>query len=382
MAFLGSTGRAPRSLSEKLWRMNWPMLMVAGLLGSVGVAALYSVAGGSFEPWAQRHALRVAIGLALVIAVGLTPLRAWLRLAYPAYVIALLLLIAVPLFGIEQLGARRWLGTAQLSFQPSEIMKVALIAALARYYQWLAPDKVSRPVWVAVPLLAIMLPVVLTLKQPDLGTAILFTGAGLTLMFLAGVNVFYFVGGAALAGGLAPLVWRHLHDYQKRRLLTFIDPDRDPLGAGYHITQSKIALGSGGVNGRGFMLGTQSQLDFLPEKHTDFIFTMFAEEMGYVGSLTLIALYGVLLFLVVSMALSARSQFARLLIAGAAIVIGLYVVINISMVTGLLPVVGVPLPLVSYGGTALMTVMAALGLAMCAYVHRGEPMRRNDLGAF
>ena len=373
---------APRTVSEKLWRMNWPLLMVAGLIGSIGVAALYSVAGGSLAPWAERHALRLAIGLALIIACGLTPLRTWLGLAYPAYVVALLLLAAVPLVGVEQLGARRWLGTASVSFQPSEIMKVALIAALARYYHWLAPHKVSRPLWVAIPLAAVLLPVVLTLKQPDLGTAILFAGVGLALMFLAGVNVFYFLGGAALAGGLAPLIWGHLHDYQKRRLLTFLDPDRDPLGAGYHITQSKIALGSGGVNGKGFMLGTQSQLNFLPEKHTDFIFTMFAEEMGYAGSITLIGVYCVLLFLIVSMTLSARNQFARLLIAGAAVVIGLYVQINIAMVTGLLPVVGVPLPFVSYGGTSMITLMFALGLAMCAHVHRGEALRRSDLGTF
>ncbi len=382
MSYVVSSGVMPRTLSEKLWRIHWPVLLVAATIGSVGVAALYSTAGGSFEPWAERHALRVAIGLGMLIAVALTPLRIWLGLAYPTYVVALVLLAAVPIVGIEQLGARRWLGTASLSFQPSEIMKVALVAALARYYQWLPLERVSRPQWVVLPLLAIAIPVALTLKQPDLGTAMLFALLGLALLFLAGVNFFYFLGGAALVGGLAPFIWNYLHDYQKRRVLTFLDPDRDPLGAGYHITQSKIALGSGGVNGKGFMFGTQSKLNFLPEKHTDFIFTMLAEETGFVGALGLIGLYGLLLFLIVSMALSVRNQFSRLLIAGAALVIGIYVAINIGMVTGLLPVVGVPLPLVSYGGTSMLTAVFLLGLAMSAYVHRGEPMRRSDLGRF
>jgi rod shape determining protein RodA len=215
------------------------------------------------------------------------------------------------------------------------------------------------------------------MKQPDLGTAILFAAVGFGLMFLAGVNLIYFVAGAAAVGGLAPFLWSRLHGYQQNRILTFLDPDRDPLGAGYHILQSKIALGSGGLNGKGFMAGTQSQLNFLPEKHTDFIFTTFAEEMGFAGSALLLAAYAFLLFLIITMAFGVRDQFSRLLIAGATLVLSLYVVINIAMVTGLAPVVGVPLPLVSYGGTAMMTILTSIGLAMSAWVHRGEILDRS-----
>ena len=368
-----------RSLTEKLWRVQWLLLLVIAVVASVGVASLYSVAGGSFEPWAEQHALRVAVGLAIVIMMALVPLRVWLGLAYPAYVAALGLLALVPVIGVVQMGARRWLSAGGLQIQPAEIMKVALVLALARYYHWLAPERVSRPLWVAIPLLLIALPAALVLKQPDLGTAILLAAAGLSLMFLAGVHWAYFAAGIASVVGMAPLLRHVLHDYQLRRIQTFLDPDRDPLGAGYHILQSKIALGSGGLNGKGFMAGTQSKLNFLPEKHTDFIFTMFAEEMGFAGSVTLLSLYGVLIGLLFSMAFAVRNQFSRLLVAGAAVVLSIYVAINIAMVTGLVPVVGVPLPLVSYGGTSMSTLLIAVGLAMCAYVHRGEPMRREDL---
>ena len=380
MAYASSNFKpASRSLTEKLWRVQWLVLVLIAVVASVGVSALYSVAGGSFEPWAEQHALRVAIGLAVVIVIALVPLRLWLGLAYPAYLVALGLLALVPVIGVVQMGARRWLGAGGLQIQPAEIMKVALVLALARYYQWLAPERTSRPIWVAVPLLLIAAPAALVLRQPDLGTAILLVATGLTLMYLASVHWSYFVAGVAAIAGLAPILRTFLHDYQLRRILTFLDPERDSLGAGYHILQSKIALGSGGLNGKGFMAGTQSKLNFLPEKHTDFIFTMFAEEMGFAGSVTLLALYGVLIGLLFSMAFSVRNQFSRLLIAGSAVVLSLYVAINIAMVTGLVPVVGVPLPLVSYGGTSMSTLLIAIGLAMSAYVHRGEPMRREDL---
>jgi rod shape determining protein RodA len=373
--------RTPAAISERLWRINWALLALIGVIASIGVASLYSVSGGSFEPWAERHALRVLIGLGFVILIAVLPLRLWLGLAYPFYALALLLLLLVPLVGVEQMGARRWLGVGEMSFQPSEMMKVALVVMLARYYQWLPQSHVSRAFWMLLPLLAIAAPVALTLKQPDLGTAVLFAVVGLALMFLAGVNVIYFLAGGALAGALTPILWLRLHDYQRRRVLTFLDPDRDPLGAGYHITQSKIAIGSGGVSGKGHIHGTQSQLDFLPEKHTDFIFTMFAEEMGFAGALALLALFGLLIFLLLSMALSCRSQFARLLGIGPALIISIYVVINVGMVTGVLPVVGVPLPLVSYGGTAMMAVFISIGLAMNAFVNRTETIRRDEMRA-
>jgi rod shape determining protein RodA len=251
---------------------------------------------------------------------------------------------------------------------------------LARYYHWLPAAKVSRPFYVALPLLAILAPVALTLKQPDLGTAALFGIVGIAIMFTAGVSWLYAAAAAVVSGVAAPHVWDRLHDYQKRRVEIFLDPDKDPLGAGYHISQSKIALGSGGATGRGYMQGTQSALDFLPEKHTDFMFTMFAEEWGFAGAISVLVLYGSLLAMMGLMAISCRSHFARLLIAGSAVVVFVYAMINIAMVTGLVPVVGVPLPLISYGGTSMVSIMVGLGLAMCAYIHRDTSIPRRDLG--
>ena len=375
MAYTYGTLSARQTIGAKLTRIHWPVVALMCLLVCIGLSALYSVAGGSFNPWAERHALRFVVTLALVIAIALTPLRWWIALAYPAYAVALLLLILVPLIGTEALGARRWLSVASVTFQPAELMKVALVLMLARYYQWLGSRRVSHPYWVLLPLLAIAAPVALTLKQPDLGTALLFVVGGISLMFLAGVNILYFIGGGILCAVLAPMIWDRLHDYQRRRIEIFLDPEKDQLGAGYHITQSKIALGSGGVSGKGFMQGTQSQLNFLPEKHTDFIFTTFVEEWGFTGALGLLGLYLLLFLLVLSMAFACRSQFGRLVAAGAGVILFLYAFINIAMVTGLIPVVGVPLLLVSYGGTSMTTIMIALGIAMCAFVNRTQGVR-------
>jgi rod shape determining protein RodA len=361
-----------RSASEKLWQVPWVLLAVVALLSAVGSTALYSVAGGNIQPWAETHALRFLVAATLVLCMALVPLRVWSSVAYPAYGIALVLLILVPFAGVQALGARRWLSVGGLVVQPSELMKVGLVLALARYYQTIPQQEISWLRRVAVPVLLIAVPLLFVLRQPDLGTATLFAGLGIALMFLAGVSSMYFLaGGVGLAAAL-PLVWSNLHDYQRRRVEIFLDPEKDPLGSGYHITQSKIALGSGGLSGKGFMQGTQSQLDFLPEKQTDFIFTMFSEEWGFVGALSLLALYALLLSLLLAMALRAKSQFGRLLIAGSAVTIFLYIFINVAMVTGMVPVVGVPLPFVSYGGTALTTLMAGLGLAMSADVHRNE----------
>jgi rod shape determining protein RodA len=351
---------------EPIRQANWGVLLIVSVLVSIGIATLYSVEGGSFQPWAERHGLRFLVGTAVILAMLAVPLEVWLRLANPLYVVALLLVLLVPFVGVEALGARRWLSVAGLSFQPTELMKVVLVLALARYYQWLPPDRVSDVKWVLLPLLMIAVPVVLTLRQPDLGSATLFAAVGLALMFFAGVSLLYFIGGALALGLAAPLIWSSLYDYQRRRVEIFLDPDADPLGAGYHINQSKIALGAGGVSGKGYMQGTQSQLDFLPEKHTDFIFTMFGEEWGFAGNMLLLSLYAVLLFLLGRMAARAECPFTRLLIAGSWVTIFLYVFINVAMVTGLVPVVGVPLPFVSYGGTSMMTLMAGLGLALAA----------------
>ena len=382
MTELFSQVRPPASAAARLARLNWVVVALTAAITGIGVASLYSVADGNLSPWADKHALRFMLALAMALAIAMTPLQVWARLAYPTYAVALALVALVPLVGTEAMGAKRWIQAGGMSFQPTELMKVALAVALARYYQWLDPRRVSHPAWVAVPLAMIAIPVAFTLRQPDLGTALMLAGVGLALMFLAGVNLLYFGAGAGGAILALPVALVRLHDYQRRRIEIFLDPDQDPLGAGYHISQSKIAIGSGGWTGKGYMQGTQSQLDFLPEKHTDFIFTMFAEEWGFWGALFLIGLYAALLVTLVVMALQVRSPFSRLLIAASGLALFIYVAVNVAMVTGLAPVVGVPLPLVSFGGTAMVTLMASLGLALSAHVQRGEELRRGDLGPF
>ncbi len=370
------------TIGQKLMRLHWPSMVIMALIVSIGLTSLYSIADGSFSPWAERHVVRFLIGMGLILAMAVMPREVWVALAYPAYLVALALLGAVLVFGIEAGGARRWLTIFGITFQPSEFMKVALIAALARYYQWIRPNRVSAPLMLLAPLAMIAAPVALTLLQPDLGTAVLLAVLGIAMMFLAGVHILYFIASAAAALAIAPYLLSRLHPYQLKRLEVFLDPSRDPLGAGYHIAQSKIALGAGGMTGRGFMQGTQSQLDFLPEKRTDFIFTMFGEEWGFVGSVVLIALFGLLALMLLVMALRCASPFARLVIVGAGVLIFIHAFINIAMVSGIVPVVGVPLPLVSYGGTSMMTTMIAMGLAMCAYVHRGLDYRGGRIGMF
>jgi rod shape determining protein RodA len=367
-------------LGKKLLLLNWPFLLLVTAIALVGAAALYSVAGGALEPWASRHVVRFCIGLALLFAVAFSDIRWWLRGAYPLYLVALLLMVAVPLIGVESGGATRWLGYGEFSFQPSEMMKIALVLALARYYQWLPPEKVWRPDALLPPALMIGLPTLLALAQPDLGTAALFAVIGCGLLFLAGVSWLYFVAGIVGIVVALPHAWEALHDYQRERVLTFIDPERDPLGSGYHILQSKIAIGSGGLAGKGFMQGTQAQLNFLPEKHTDFIFTMFAEEMGFIGAVALLALYLLALLFITYMALRCRSTFARLVAAGMGLCLFTYVFINVAMVTGLVPVVGIPLPLVSYGGTSMLTMIVGLGFVLNAHVNRKVTFRPEETG--
>ena len=382
MLFAEASEGPQLKLSKRLLLLNWPFVVLIVAIAVVGVAALYSVAGGSLEPWATRHILRLWFGLALIFAIVLVDLRTWMRVAYPFYFTVLLLLALVPLIGVESGGAQRWLGFGEYSFQPSEIMKIALVLAIARYYQWLPPEKIWRPDAVLPPVLMIGAPTILALGQPDLGTAALFAIVGCGLLFLAGVSWLYFIGGLVGIIAVLPHVWEKLHDYQKERVLTLIEPDRDPLGSGYHILQSKIAIGSGGLTGKGFMHGTQAQLNFLPEKHTDFIFTMFAEEMGFIGALSLLALYLLVLLFITYMALRCRSTFPRLVAAGMGLCLFAYVFINVAMVTGLMPVVGVPLPLVSYGGTSMLTMMAGLGFVLNAHINREMRIRREEVGLF
>jgi rod shape determining protein RodA len=362
----------PLSPLQKLLHVPWLVLALVAALGCIGVGTLYSVAGGSFEPWAHVHGWRVVAGLCLALGCAFVPFAVWQRLAVPIYVVAFGLLVAVPLVGVEALGARRWLSGGGLSVQPSELMKVALVFVLAAYYQALRPERVSHPFGLIIPLVLIGAPVLLTLRQPDLGSAVLLATIGLGTMFLAGVSLWYFVGGAVAVIASVPLLVPYLHDYQRRRIETFFNPEGDPLGAGYHILQSKIALAAGGMSGQGYLKGTQTQLDFVPEKMTDFIFVAIGEEWGLVGGIALLAIYGLLTILLVALALRARTRFARLMIMGPTLALMAYVVINIGMVSGVVPVVGVPLPLISYGGTSLMTLMWGIGIAMSAHVHRSQ----------
>jgi len=311
-----------------------------------------------------------------MLGAALLGIRCWFRLAYWAYALTLLLVVAVDLRGFIGMGAQRWIDLGIIQLQPSELMTVALLLALARYFHHLGNEEDLKIRFLILPSLMIFLPVVLVLKQPDLGTAIMLLMGGAVMFFLAGVRLRLFVLMGTAAGAAVPIAWRFLRDYQKSRIYTFLDPDNDPLGAGYHILQSKIALGSGGLFGKGFLLGTQSHLSFLPEKQTDFIFTTLAEEFGLFGALTLLGLYCGIFAYSFAIALRSRNHFGRLLGAGISTNFFLYVFINTAMVTGLIPVVGVPLPLISYGGTAMLTVMLGVGLLMSVGVDRDVRLNR------
>lgn len=368
------------SLKDKILRIRWLLILALCAIAGIGVAMLYSAAGGSMQPWAIRHLVRFLVALGLLLVVALSDIRLWLRLAYPVYFAALVLLVIVDIAGVIGMGAQRWIDLGIINLQPSEVMKIALVLALARYFHGMASEDLGRPWQLVVPALMVLVPVALVLKQPDLGTATMLLIGGAAMFFAAGVRLWMFlaVGLAGLAS--LPVAWQMLHDYQRRRVLTFLDAETDPLGSGYHILQSKIALGSGGLFGKGYMQGTQSHLNFLPEKQTDFIFTMLAEEFGLVGSLSVLALYAVVLAYCLAIAITAKSQFGRLLAIGVAATFFLYVFINIAMVMGLIPVVGIPLPLVSYGGTAILSLMLGFGLVMCVYVHRDVMISRHSGG--
>ncbi|MFK7866373.1 MAG: rod shape-determining protein RodA, partial [Alphaproteobacteria bacterium] len=350
---------------KRCLRLNWLFILMIMLWAAIGIALLYSAAGGDFNPWAMRQLIYLGIGFCIMIGLALTNPQFWMNYAYVIYGGALLLLVAVELVGATGMGAQRWLDLKFFRLQPSELMKAAMVLALARYFHGLDIEDTGKIKSLIIPFLLLSLPVLLVLRQPDLGTAILIVIGGLMVMFLAGIRLWKFVVMGASAVAAVPLAWNFiLHDYQKRRILIFLEPERDPLGAGYHITQSKIALGSGGMFGRGYMNGPQSQNSFLPEKHTDFIFTMLGEEMGLRGTFGLLILFCGLLAVGAVLSLRASSQFNRLVGFGMINNFALYVIINIAMVTGLAPVVGVPLPLISYGGSATISVMAGFGLVL------------------
>ena len=361
---------APIGFGEKIWRINWGLVLVLTAIAGIGVLALYSAAGGRFEPWAARHAVRYGAAFGLMLVVALIHPKIWLTLAWPIYVVSMLLLVAVDVVGKIGMGAQRWLVIGPMQIQPSEIAKVAVILVLARYYHGLRKEDASKFLYTLPPLGVILAPVALVMVQPDLGTAMMVLLGGGALLFVAGVRLWMFLAAGIAAVGCLPIAWSFMHEYQRKRVLTFLDPDRDPLGAGYHITQSKIAIGSGGLFGKGFLKGTQSSLNFLPEKQTDFIFTMIAEEFGLAGALSVLGLLTLVVLFCYLVAFRCRHQFGRLLAVGLGTNIFLYVFVNIAMVTGSIPVGGVPLPMISHGGSAMLTTMLGFGLLMSVHVHR------------
>jgi len=368
--------RSPSGLRKVLY-VNWALVLLLTAVASIGFLQLYSVSGGNFERWTEPQMQRFALSLAAMFTIGFVPLWFWRSMSVMAYALAFVLLLGVEFFGSVGMGAQRWLELGPIRLQPSEIMKIAIVMMMAAYYDWLDIRRVSHPFWVLVAVALIVVPAFLVLIQPDLGTALMIIGAGGMVMFFAGVSLWYFGAVIGAGAGLVTLVlasrgtpWQMLRDYQFRRIDAFLDPSLDPLGSSYHINQAMIALGSGGWSGRGFMQGTQSRLNFLPEKHTDFIFNTLAEEFGFIGGVFLLALYiGIIVTCVVA-AMQSKNRYASLLILGVAANFFLYFAINMAMVMGLAPVVGVPLPLVSYGGSAMLMILIGFGLVQSACIHR------------
>ena len=364
-------------LGEKIWQINWGLVILVIMVAGIGIAMLYSAANGSFSPWASRQIARFGVGLIAFLTVALVDIRIWFRFAYVIFFGCLGLLVAVEVVGSVGQGAQRWIDLGVIQLQPSELMKVALVLVLARYFHGLAQEDIGRVSRLFWPILLALVPAALVLKQPDLGTAGMLLMVAGAIFFCAGVRIWKFALILVTILAAVPVAWNFLRTYQKQRVLTFLNPENDPLGAGYHILQSKIALGSGGLFGKGFLAGSQSHLNFLPEKQTDFIFTMLAEEFGMVGGLILLGLYFIVFVYGFAIAFRARNHFGRLLAAGLTVNLFLYVFINIAMVMGLLPVVGVPLPLISYGGTAMLTVMISLGIIASVSVHKDVRIPRR-----
>lgn len=346
-------------------------------LGVIGILMQYSAAGGSMIPWCQPHLIRYGIGLVLMLLMAIVPLSAYVRFAYPIYALCVLLLLVVEIGGYVGMGAQRWINLGFFNLQPSEFMKLALILALARYFHFTHVNDLGHPMMLLPPAMMILVPVLLILKQPNLGTATIVSFIAVVVAFMAGVRWYYFAGLIALVLMAAPIGWHFMHDYQKQRVMTFLDPSQDPLGSGYNITQSMIAIGSGGFWGKGFLQGSQGQLDFLPEKQTDFIFTMLAEELGFAGSAVVLILFAGLLGYATALTARPRERFASLVAAGLAAMIFAHLFINIAMVMGLVPVVGVPLLFLSFGGSSMLATMMGMGLLMNVYIHRDVQLSRN-----
>lgn len=366
------------TLKERFLNLNFVYIAIICVLAGIGCLILYSASGGKLNPWALNQAIRFGMGFVVMLIASLIPPEFYYKIASPFYIFTLILLIIVEVAGHTGMGAQRWINLGFFKLQPSELMKIAIVLELARYFSNTQLDEVKTIKGILIPSIVIAFPVLLIMLQPDLGTSLMILFCAISLFYLAGVQWWKFALAGGIIASIAPILWHFLHDYQKNRILTFLDPERDPHGAGYHIIQAKIALGSGGAWGKGFLLGTQSHLNFLPEKHTDFIFTMFSEEFGMLGGSLIIILNLIIISYGYWFAFNIHNSnyFGKMVILGLNTNYFLYVFINIAMVIGLLPVVGVPLPLISYGGTVIISVMASFGIILSFYVNRHRELKK------
>ena len=362
------------SFIDKLKAVDYFLIIIVAIIGSISVVSIYSTESGNFSFYTKNHLTRFLVFFFMFLVLSFVRVSFWYRQAYIFYILGILLLLLVIFFGISASGSKRWINFFIMNLQPSELMKIAIIVCFARYYHRIQSSDIQSYKYLLQPIILLLIPCYLVITQPDLGTAILIAGSGLAIIWLAGLNLKYFIYSGLILLVSLPFVISILKPYQKSRILTFFNPDRDPLGAGYQIIQSKIAIGSGGLLGKGFLQGTQSYLEFLPEKHTDFIFTLFSEEFGFVGSMVLILLYALLIYRIIRIGFSSRSFFAKLYCFGFASALFLYIFVNIAMVVGLLPIVGAPLPIMSYGGSSMLSIMLGLGIVMSCKIYSRDPI--------
>ena len=362
------------SFFDKLKAVDYFLIIIIAIIGSISVVSIYSTESGNFSFYTKNHLTRFLVFFSMFLVLSFVRVSVWYRQAYIFYILGILLLLLVIFFGISASGSKRWINLFIMNLQPSELMKIAIIVCFARYYHRIQSSDIQSYKYLLQPIILLLIPCYLVITQPDLGTAILIAGSGLAIIWLAGLNLKYFIYSGLILLVSLPFVISILKPYQKSRILTFFNPDRDPLGAGYQIIQSKIAIGSGGLLGKGFLQGTQSYLEFLPEKHTDFIFTLFSEEFGFVGSMLLILLYALLIYRIIRIGFSSRSFFAKLYCFGFASALFLYIFVNIAMVVGLLPIVGAPLPIMSYGGSSMLSIMLGLSIVMSCKIYSRDPV--------
>ena len=362
------------SFIDKLKAIDYFLIIIVAIIGSISVFSIYSTESGNFSFYTKNHLTRFLVFFSMFLVLSFVRVSFWYRQAYIFYILGILLLLLVIFFGISASGSKRWINLFIMNLQPSELMKIAIIVCFARYYHRIQSSDIQSYKYLLQPIILLLIPCYLVITQPDLGTAILIAGSGLAIIWLAGLNLKYFIYSGLILLVSLPFVISILKPYQKSRILTFFNPDRDPLGAGYQIIQSKIAIGSGGLLGKGFLQGTQSYLEFLPEKHTDFIFTLFSEEFGFVGSMVLILLYALLIYRIIRIGFSSRSFFAKLYCFGFASALFLYIFVNIAMVVGLLPIVGAPLPIMSYGGSSMLSIMLGLSIVMSCKIYSRDPI--------